>query len=281
MSQSADQREIDAPYDLRAAVPDYETYFAQWRRDSARALESPGWRRDIAYGRDASERLDIFTPPGAQRRPVHVFFHGGYWRALGKDEFSFVALWQPPGGVVTVVVNYALCPDVTIDDIIAQCGRAIAWIGGGIAAYGGDPERIYVTGHSAGGHIAAMLMLTNWGARGARPVRGGMAISGIFDLEPVRRTFLNADLRLTADDARRNSPLRLMRPFVGALAVAVGDGETTAFRDQSRDFVAAAAAAGNRCTLVVVPGAHHYSILDAFVDGGHPLSRALRETMEM
>jgi arylformamidase len=275
MPQSADQQAIDAPYDLRAAVPDYETYFAQWRRDSARALQSPGWRRDIAYGPDAEERLDIFTPPGAQLRPVHVFFHGGYWRALGKDEFSFVALWQPPGGVITVVVNYALCPTVTIADIVAQCARALAWIGGEIAAYGGDPERIYVTGHSAGGHIAAMLMLTN----GA--VRGGMAISGVFDLEPVRHTFLNADLRLSPDDARRNSPLRLMRPFPGALAVAVGDGETTAFRDQSREFVAAATAAGNRCTLVVVPGTHHYSILDAFVDDGHPLSRALRETMEI
>jgi arylformamidase len=170
----------DRMYNNRAMVPDFGQYFDRWVRESA-AARSQACSTSIAYGAHSTETLDIFPAnrPGA---PVLVFIHGGYWRFLDKFDHSFMALPFQRAGCTVVVPNYALCPAVTVPDIVLQMVRALAWVWRHIAEYGGDPSRITVSGHSAGGHLAAMLMACDWPVFGPDLppdlVRNALSISG-------------------------------------------------------------------------------------------------------
>ena len=259
---------LKVQYDNRARVPDYGQFFERWARDSEIARERVSRRLDIAYGGGASETLDVFPSPRADA-PVLVFIHGGWWRALDKSDFSFVA---PPfirEGAMVVVPNYELCPAVTIDQIVLQLVQALAWVYRNAALYGGNRERIVVGGHSAGGHLTAMLLSCDWRAVAAdlpeRLVRGGLSISGVFDLEPMRQTpFLKADLRLTPASARRLSPVLFPAPAVPLYA--------TAGANESEEFLrhndAIREAWGENAVPVCesIPGANHYDVLNDLVD---------------
>ena len=189
------QAALDAQYDNRAKVPAWAEYLTRYRAASAQAREQHTQARlNVAVGPSAIEAIDIFPAAGPAPAPVLVFIHGGYWHMLDKADFNFVANGFVPHGITTVVINYGLIPTVTMAELVRQCRQAVAWTIANAASFGGDPARVAVSGHSAGGHLTAMIGATDWSTFTApmlpvpvthRPV-AGYALSGLHDLEPIR-----------------------------------------------------------------------------------------------
>ncbi len=281
-----DKAGLDAQYNLRERVPDFETHYAGWRQWSDRAADSLPCHLDLAYGPSDAETLDLFVPDNADGAPVHVFIHGGYWRAMDKADFRYMAEGLVPYGSIVAVVNYALIPGVDIDEIVRQNRAALAWLWHNVRQYGGNPEKIHVSGHSAGGHLTAMMLLTDWPAYDAALpadlVKGGCAISGVFDLEPVRLCYLNDDMGMDAATARRNSPQALLAgPVSAPLIVCVGGDETDEFHRQQAAYADAWSAAGGPLQVVDAPGMHHFVVVDALAKPDSPLNKAVREQMSL
>jgi arylformamidase len=261
---------LDAQYNNRARVPEAVAILARWAKASALARDgSPAKRLDLRYGNGPNETLDVFpaTQPGA---PILFFVHGGYWRALDKSDHSFVAPSFVADGATVVVPNYALCPSVTIEDIALQMTRALAWTWRHAAEFGADASRIAVAGHSAGGHLAAMLLSCRWKQVGEdlplAPLTGALAISGLYDLEPVRLTpFLQGDLRLTPSQVARLSPAFFPRPKAGKLFTTVGG-------DESEEFLRHNQLIRDQWGPTAVPvcesasGMNHFTVLESLVD---------------
>jgi arylformamidase len=263
-----DPATLDDEYQPRRRVPDCDRLFERWARDSAIAREREARRLDIAYGDAPGETLDVF-PTMRRRAPVLVFIHGGYWRAFDKRDFSWIAPAFTREGAMVVVPNYALVPSVDMDTLVMQVARSVAWTWRHAALYGGDPRRIVVAGHSAGGHLTAMIASCRWSHLAADlpagVVSGGLAISGLFDLEPLARApFLRDDLRLDAAGVRRLSPVNFAPPAVPVYAT-VGGAESDEFHRQNR---ALRAAWGEAAVPVceAIPERHHFDILDDLVD---------------
>ena len=261
---------LDIEYNNRARIPDHAQIFARWAAASALAREKSLCHIDVGYGPDPSETLDVFTSP-RPNAPVLVFIHGGWWRSLDKRDHSFIAPAFTRAGAMVVVPNYALCPVVSIEEITMQMVRALVWVYRHAARYGGDPQRIVVAGHSAGGHLAAMLLSCRW--QDVMPdlptqlVRSALSISGLFDLEPLRRTpFLQADLRLTPASTARLSPVRFAPPQ-GRLMAMVGADESDEFLRQNQ-LIRTAWGADAVPVCEAIAGAHHLNILHALADPG-------------
>ncbi len=264
---------LDREYDNQKKIPDFQSYVEYCRRESEATRRQRHGHIDVPYGKGPSERLDIFpAQEGGGPTPVEIYFHGGYWRLLDKNDFSYVANGFVPHGVMAVVVNYALVPSVDLDELIGQCRAAVAWVFRNIERFGGDPARLFLSGHSAGGHIVAMMLATDWQAYGRDLPRdiakGATAISGIFDLEPMRHCFLAPTLQFSPDQVARNSPV-LLRPSCPApLLVAVGGEEGDEYLRQSRDLTQAWRATPCRPEMVVAPDENHFSIRDQLGDPG-------------
>lgn len=257
------QDELDLEYDPGAIVPERTSIIEGWIARSERARAALPCETGLRFGPTVDEYLDLF--PAGPGTPLHVFVHGGYWRRFSAREHSFVAPALVARGVSVAVVNYALCPDVTIDEIVRQVRAALAWLHAHAARYGCEPERITLSGHSAGGHLTAMAMLTDWRGRYGLPedlVKGGLAISGLFDLAPFPFTWLQPSLQLGWDQVRRNSPLHHLPARARPLDIAAGGAESGEFRRQSRDFHTAWRAAGHEGRLLEVPGANHFTVLE-------------------
>ena len=261
---------LDAQYNNRARVPDHAVHLEGWTRASALARESAPALLDQRYGAAPGQTLDIFAPAGADgSAPVLLFIHGGYWRALDKSDHSFIAPSFNADGALVVVPNYDLCPAVTIEQIARQLADAVVWTRRHIALHGGDPRRIAIAGHSAGGHLAAMLLCCRWAQvdpeMPAQPLLGALSISGLYDLEPVRLTpFLAPDLRLTPAAVRRLSPAFFPRPRVPLYTVAGAD-ESEEFLRQNRlirDVWGPTAVP----VCESLPGANHFSVLRDLAD---------------
>ena len=227
----------------------------------------------------------MFAPASAAARlaPVLVFIHGGWWRALDKSDHSFLAPPFVERGALVVVPNYALCPAVPIETIALQMTRALAWTQRNAARFGGDPSRIVVAGHSAGGHLAAMLLCCDWRAVSrdlpVRVVKAALSISGVFDLDPLRRApFLQCDLRLTPHSVRRLSPAGFAPPR-GPLIAVVGGDESEEFLRQNALI---RAAWGERVVPVCesVPGANHLEVLEHLADPALPLHLHARRLLD-
>ena len=270
---------FDAQYNNRARVPEAPDILARWAQASALARSRMTCVLDEAYGVEPGETLDVF-PSRASGAPVLVFIHGGYWRALDKADHSFVAPAFVQAGAMVVVPNYALCPAVTIEQIALQTTRALAWVARNASRFGGDARRIVVVGHSAGGHLAAMLLACRWQqvdpGLPKRLVSGAMSISGLYELEPVRRApSLQADLRLTPAAVRRLSPAYFPRPQ-GPLVALVGAQESDEFLRQNqliRDQWGPASVP----VCESLPGLNHFTMLHDLVDpSGRCHAHALR-----
>ena len=273
----SEQRDLpqEAGYNLRLRHPEFEEYFAAWESESARVRAACACTLDVPYGDDPDMTADLFpTPAGAA--PIQVFIHGGYWRAMDKSSHSFPAEAFVAAGGAVVSLNYSLAPAVTLDTIVEQCRRALEWVADNAERLNGDPRRIFVSGHSAGGHLTAMMLCTDWAARG-RPadlVKGGTAISGIFDLAPMMETSINDDIRLDAEAAARNSPI-LNLPAAGApLIAAVGAAETAEFVAQNRAFADAWRARGFDAGIMEIEGLNHYTVVMAMGRPGSALTKA-------
>jgi len=268
-----DRAGLDAQYFLRGRVPEHPEYFRRWAEDSAAVRLARPCRLDIPYD---GERLDLF-PAGRRPAPCLLFIHGGYWQALDKSDFSFLAPVFQDAGVAVAVLNYTLAPKAHMDEIVRQNRAAIAWLHGHASDYGVDPARIHVAGHSAGGHLTAMVLATDWGAfgLGRNPVRGASAISGLYDLEPIRLCYLNGVLGLDAAAAERNSPLHHLPEQSPPLILSVGTGETDEFLRQQESFAAAWRAAGLPLEIADQPGDHHFAAVERLGEPQSPLHRAV------
>lgn len=268
MRRDNDPAWLDAQYNNRARVANHAELLRRWSEASALSRANAPCVLDLPYGDGDGETLDVFPTqrPGA---PVLVFVHGGYWRAMDKADHSFVAPSFTADGALVVVPNYALAPAVTLEHQAQQLTRALAWTWRHAAQHGGDPSRIVVAGHSAGGHLAAMLLSCRWklvdDELPAQLVQGALGISGLYDLEPIRLTpFLQGDLKLTPASVKRLSPAFFPRPK-GKLHAVVGGAESDEFKRQNqliRDQWGPTAVP----VCEQVPGADHFSILTHLAD---------------
>ena len=237
-----DQAGLDAQFNLRQRHPEFETYFVDWDERSRQTRERLACHLDVRYGSQPKETLDIFAAeaPGA---PVHLFIHGGYWQNLDKKDFSHLADALVAAGITVMVVNYDLARAVDVDEIVRQNRAALAWIWQHAADFGGDRERLTISGHSAGGHLAAMLLATDWPdfspGLPPSPIKGACAISGIYDIEPISLSYQNAVLRLDAAAVARNTPLHHLPHAPVPLVLAYGAEETDEFARQTAIYAEA------------------------------------------
>lgn len=225
---------VERGYNNRAAVPDHPRSLALYAELSAKARAQGAPALDLRYGPNPKETLDLFLPR-APARGTFLFLHGGYWRALDKSDFSFVALPFVAAGYAAAIANYDLCPQVRIADIVEETRRAVEWLVREGSAHGAETAKLVVGGHSVGGHLTAMLYTTDWAARGLAPdpIKAGVSVSGVHDLEPLVHFSFNADFRLDDAEARRLSPMRLVPRSRAPLLLAAGADETSEFVRQT------------------------------------------------
>lgn len=266
-------------YNARAAIPDHPQIFARWAEQAAATRRLRACLVDLPYGESSAEKLDLF-PARSDNAPLFVFIHGGYWRSLDKSDFSWIAPPLVNHGIAVALLNYGLAPKTALEDIVRQMLRALAWLYRNADRYGFDPERIYVSGHSAGGHLTAMAMAALWDVYAPdlprNLVKGGLAISGLYDLEPlVHAPFVNVDLKLDVRRARRLSPAYMPPTTRAPLYTAVGALESSEFRRQN-------ALIGKRWPQnfvrdVPTPGCNHLTVCDELANPASPLFDAAIE----
>ena len=267
---------FDAQYDNRRRVPEFAQHLARWRDSAAQARAQLACHLDIPFTPDGVLTLDVF-PAAAAGAPVLVFIHGGYWRSLDKADFSFVAAPFVAAGAMVVVPNYSLCPAVTIDTIALQSAHAMAWVQRHAAAYGGNAARTVVAGHSAGGHLAAMLLACDGSLMASdlppRLVRRAVSISGLYDLAPIAATpSLQIDLRLTPAVVARTSPARFAAPAGAQLCSVVGALESEEFLRHNR-LIRERWGAAVVPVCEELPGRDHFSVLEELIDPQATLHR--------
>jgi arylformamidase len=275
------QAEFDAQYNPSLALPDPAAPGKHFVATAERARAELSNTLNVPYGPTLEETLDIF-PAARPNAPVFVFIHGGYWRALSSKEFSGVALGLHAQGITTVVINYALCPRVTIDEIVRQTRAALAWTLRNIQHYGGDPARVAIGGHSAGGHLTAMALQTEWAedyGLPQDPFVAAIPFSGLFDIEPLRFSYLQSQIQLDDGIIHRNSPAFTVRPCKTPIWITWGGAETTEFARQSEIYHQAWAAAGNTSELRAVPGANHFTVIAGFEESDSEVCRWLAEKL--
>jgi arylformamidase len=259
---------LDVQYNNRARIPEHPQIFARWAESSKLARERLKSTLDIRYGEQPGETLDVF-PAAESGAPVLVFIHGGYWRSLDKADHSFIAPAFVEAGATVVVPNYALCPSVTIETIALQMTRALAWVWRNPGVHSGDPNRIAVAGHSAGGHLVAMMLSCRWKDVGddlpPKLVPGALSISGLYDLEPIRNTpFLQQDLQLTPPVVKRLSPAFFPRPR-GTLYTVAGLNESDEFLRQNQ-LIRDQWGPTTVPVCETIPGRHHLDVLHDLAD---------------
>jgi arylformamidase len=247
---------------------DSQTILKRWAQLSSACLGRAILERDIAYGGSGIERIDLLRPVGSNA-PVLVFIHGGYWQRLDKDNYSFALEPLVTAGALVATVNYPLCPEVSLDTLVDRVRAACAWVWRNISDFGGNPESLHVAGHSAGGHLAAMMAVTDWQVfQDDLPrdmVKSIVPISGLFDLEPIRLTSLNKAVGMDSEMAKHNSPVFMMPTTSLPVTVIVGGEETDELRRQSREFTDAWRGKASSIEHIVSPGHDHFSVIESMV----------------
>lgn len=262
--RSYDREALEAQYNLRRRVPEHVDFLARWAADSETARRTLPCRLDLRYGEDdAAATADVF-PAALPDAPVLLFIHGGYWRTLDKGDFSFLAPPWVTAGATFAAINYPLAPQAPMDRIVACCRQAVAWARREFAG------PLFLAGHSAGAHLAAMALI-------AEPAAGACLLSGVYDLAPVRLVpYVNDDLGLDEATAVRNSPLHQQSAEDIPLVVGVGADETEEFVRQSRCF----AVDWGADVYVEMPGRHHFSAVDALADADSLLFGAVLDLID-
>ncbi len=264
----------EAEYNNRARVPEHAEIMADWSADASK------WRRDVAearldvpYGESVRQCVDIFKPRKEKPGPIAMFIHGGYWQALGRESFSHMARGANTHGVTVAIPSYDLCPDVTIVDIINQMRACCLFL------WKTYRRKIVVSGHSAGGHLTAALLATQWHKidEDVPPllVTGGLAISGLFDLRPLVQTSINQKLQLTAETAAAASPAFWSAPAGLKLVAAVGGEESDEFKHQVSDIAHEWHEGGAAVLPLTIEGANHFTVIEGLADPDDLLTRTL------
>jgi arylformamidase len=263
-------------YNARASIPDHPHIFTRWTKDSTHVRRTSAALLDLPYGESSGERLD-FYPASRSGAPLLVFIHGGWWRSLDKSDFAFIAPAYLRAGFNVALTNYTLAPAASVAEIVLQQLRALAWLYRNAEQYDFDRDRIVVAGHSAGGHLSAMMLAAEWPVFGndlpADLVKAGILMSGLYDLEPVRHAeFVNVDLKLTAKDVDPLSPAWMPQSHPAPFITAVGALESDEFKLQQA--LIAERWKGGHSADIPLPGINHLTICDAFATPGHPLFEA-------
>jgi arylformamidase len=264
-----DRAQLDAAYDNRAAVKNFVEIRAGWDARAARVRQERARHLDLAYGDSPRERLDLFLAADPNATTV-AFIHGGYWQLPNSDKenYTFLAEGILPNGLNLAMIEYTLAPAARMDRIVAEVRRAVGWLHENLAAYAADPARLYTAGHSAGGHLTAMTIPLRF-------VRGGLAISGLYDLEPIRLNYLNEKLGLDEPEALRNSPIWEFPSTVGELIVAYGTRELPELCRQSIDYATAWTERGLPGHLLPVDGYDHFTVLETLAHPDGALAKAV------
>ena len=265
-----DRPTLDAAYNNTAAVGQAarDRYVAGWATRSDKVRNAREAATDVHYGEGSRQRLDVF-PCGLPSVPTLVYIHGGYWQMNDKEPYAFLGEGVLEAGFNLALVEYTLAPATRLDRIVAEIRAAVAWVIDHAKEFGGEPGRVFVSGHSAGGHLTAMAMEDE-------RVAGGIAISGLYDLEPIRLNYLNEKLGLDADEAARNSPILHLPSRAAPLVVTVGLGELPELIRQSEEYARAWRGHGLSGEYLPLAGHDHFSILEELAQPGGKILGALR-----
>ena len=280
-----DKSELDREYSPSSCIDDINVYLEEYSRTSNAAKDSAQsgglCDLDLQYGPGDEETLDLFLPAGSELSPLHVFIHGGYWQLLSKNESCFAAPTFQMNGSYFAAINYTLAPHQTLSGIVDENRRAVAWLYQNAGRWGFDRERIYLSGHSAGAHIAMMMLLTDWTTFGlpVDAIKGVCAISGIFDLEPVRLSYVNDVVGMDAAEAERNSPILHKHLNHCPVIFSYGENETAEFKRQTDDYQVVLDNIGIPATRKEIAGRNHFDVILDLADADSWLSQQVFSQM--
>ncbi|AIP10923.1 alpha/beta hydrolase [Burkholderia pseudomallei] len=277
-----DAATLDREYNARASVPSFEAEAAAYVRESARVQQELAGFETVTYDERTGEKLDLYgVAPG---RPVFLWVHGGYWRGGSRNDNAFAAGGLPRHGVTVAVMDYTLAPTVGISEIVRQVRAAVVWLARHGAERGLNVERIHVGGSSAGGHLTGMLLTDGWAREaGLRDdiIGAALALSGLYDLEPLQHMHVNTWMSFTADDIAQCSPQRwIPRLSKSRLIASVGGLESSEFRRQTVDYAQRWKEAGNAVELIDMPQYNHFDIARSLVDPDGVLVRAVARVIK-
>jgi arylformamidase len=269
--RTMNQEELDLGFNNGVAVPESAELVADWDRRSAEMRAQYPDRLDLRYGPRERNRIDFLK--AAEKGPTLLFIHGGYWQTRAKETFAVFANGPMAHGINVALIGYTLAPDATLDEIVAEIHSGLDFLAAQLSALGGDPNRIVVSGWSAGGHLTSMVL--------SHPqVKAGMAISGIYDLEPIRNSYLNVKLGLDEAASRRNSPMMQAGGVLKPLSLVVGSAELPLLRKQTADFAGHRAKHGLPVTYEEIPGANHFSIMNEMMSPTGGITTLIRQLFE-
>lgn len=261
--KSYDQEALNLQYNNRAQVPEHPLIIKMWEDESRRIEQLIKGIKDISYGEAPREKLDIY-PSAFPLSKTLVFIHGGYWRNLDKSYFQFIAKAFREYNLTIVIITYPLAPESSIGQIVYSCRKATQWVFDNITQYNGDPGQVYLVGHSAGGHLASMMMTGNKDVR-SFPLKGVLSMSGLFNLTPIRLSEINQTLQMDSKIADENSPVLLAPNIDCPLVLTVGGTETAEYKAQSeelyshwKDYLPV--------KLIELEGLNHFSIVGDVLD---------------
>ena len=262
--------EMESHFNPRAVLPDVDGLIAERSAKSAETRKKLQNHRNLAYGDSERQVVDIF-PAAKPNAPVNLYIHGGYWRAVSKDDVSQIANHFHAKGVTAVLLEYDLCPNVTLTDIVRQARQGVAWTYRNIANYGGDPDRFYISGSSAGGHLVGMVLAHDWSGEEDIPedfIKGAVAITGVMDTDPVLYVTPNEQIQLTPKLSHTNNPMLNPPTLQSPLIIAVGADEPDGWRQMSKDYYELCKLRGQTCEYHEVPGTHHFSVTESIGEPG-------------
>lgn len=270
------QEQLNNQYNNRLHVPDYADYFERWEKLSRQTEKEHTVFKNIFYGNHPEECVDIFSAVNVSSKTM-VFIHGGYWHLLDKTLFHFLAETFLKYNVTTVLLNYPLAPSATMDAIVSSCRNAIRWLHDNLSRFNEDASQMYIMGHSAGAHLASMLLVDDVG----NFLKGVVSLSGLFRLEPVMLSNINEILKMDKEMAMRNSPVYLNPVNHCPLLLVTGADETDEFKDQSAEMYNNWKIKHTCIELLQIPGKNHYSILDAVTEKNSALQSAIFQMMNI
>lgn len=274
--QDYTKEELDRQYTQRILVPHQDEYIQQNQAKSDQVRRKLSCKLNVSYGPTLDEVLDIF-PAEKLGCPTQVYHHGGAWTQSHKNDCSYIAEAFVTKGINLVIPNFSLAPKVTLDEIVRQNRAAIAWVYHNAKSFGGNRDQLYICGHSSGGHLTGMMMVTDWEGEYGLPknlIKAATSLSGIYDLEPVRFSYRNEYLFLDERSAHRNSPIHTIPKVHIPLVIGYGGGEHDEFKRQSNEFAAVWEAAGNPVTKILMEGKNHFDMEREFGKTDSPIMEA-------
>ena len=274
------QDEMEYQYNPRVSVPEFPELAKIRAAQSRKVRDTANSWLNVPYGTSPREMVDIYAAD-KPRGPVLIYIHGGYWRSGSKeDNCNFVPTFTKRG-VTVVLVEYDLCPEVTVTDIVRQTRSSIAWVYKHIVLYGGNPTKLFLSGHSAGGHLTAMALAHDWTQERlpADLIKGAVATSGVYDLDMVMKISVQEQVRMTPEIAKQNSPFLTPPRVKCPLVVAVGAAEPERWQQMSKDYFEFCKQHGMNVEYLTEPDANHYTMSEHLLDAARPLTRAMIRQM--